>query len=709
MKAEIDKHHFEDKLAFFPYGVQYYRAPTPLPEEWETDLREIARAGYTHLQFRPQWRWHERIRGAATWQDLDILFDLASQYKLRVVLKPMLETAPDWVFEELDGARIGFHGVPLSPRAHAAFYVGGWLPCFDNPGVVKAAEQFVGLLTSRYALHPALWAYDAWNEPRSRPLGQCHCAHSQAAYRNWLKSRFGDIENLNKFAGKAWTSWDSVHPPASLSDYFEMQLWRQWAGFSVAGQIRFVSAAIRKAHPSAFIMAHVGCSTVVGDPICDTTDDLLNAREVDRYGTSAPVDLHPRKPTEHAFLDYQADWMRRVDQRYWCHEFYPNTANWALPPETRTLTRLVWQAIAGGAGAFTFWQYRSERFGEESNGFGLRNIDGSATPRSRVADGIAQVLKEYGNRLAGARRLPARIALLYSRPSDMCMRIQRIRHQDHNIQLEVSDTDYPYRRSLRAVHALYQMAGETTDFVVPGDGLDGITLLHVSCAEIIEKETASWLRSFVKRGGKLVIEFPFACRDERTWVVPRRPDHGLEDLLGCIEADRVISGNESRHGKYSRPADSAEFPGGIRIPAREWRIDLNPCGGEVLAKWQDGAVAAVRSCYGAGTVYALGVNVSLAFNNNWDDPALKFFEWILHDAGLEPCPWRTPRLWLRRRRGKEHEIWFVFNLGKEQERMELPVMPRQVWVGEDCQLERTGLMVGPGATWVAEMPVVTAK
>ena len=28
---------------FYPYGVQYYRAPTPLPEEWEKDLAEIAR------------------------------------------------------------------------------------------------------------------------------------------------------------------------------------------------------------------------------------------------------------------------------------------------------------------------------------------------------------------------------------------------------------------------------------------------------------------------------------------------------------------------------------------------------------------------------------------------------------------------------------------------------------------------------------------
>ena len=56
---------FEERFAFYPYGTQYHRAPTPLPEEWDGDLRELAATGYTHVQFRPQWRCHERIRGAA--------------------------------------------------------------------------------------------------------------------------------------------------------------------------------------------------------------------------------------------------------------------------------------------------------------------------------------------------------------------------------------------------------------------------------------------------------------------------------------------------------------------------------------------------------------------------------------------------------------------------------------------------------------------
>jgi len=161
MAAVIHECHLEDQLPFFPYGVQYHRAPTPLPEEWAGDLAEIAKVGYTHVQFRPQWRQHERLREKCAWGELDRLFDLAHEHDLRVILKPMLETAPDWVYDDLEGSRIGFHGVPISPHANAAYYVGGWLPCFDNPQVMAAASCFVVELAKRYREHPALWMYDA--------------------------------------------------------------------------------------------------------------------------------------------------------------------------------------------------------------------------------------------------------------------------------------------------------------------------------------------------------------------------------------------------------------------------------------------------------------------------------------------------------------------------------------------------------------------
>jgi beta-galactosidase len=688
---------FEKQLGFYPYGVQYYRAPTPLPEEWEVDLKEISKIGYTHIQLRPQWRWHERERDHALWDDLDRLFDLAHKFGLRVILKPMLETVPDWVFDELDGTRIGFHGIPISPYAHGAFYVGGWLPCFDNPQVVRAASSFVRRMVERYHNHPALWFYDAWNEPVSRPLGQCQCRHSVKSYQDWLRRRFKTVDALNNFAGKGWSSFESIRPPSSAADHFEMFMWRQWAVYAISQHVRFVSDAIRQADANAFIMAHAGGPSVVQDVAAACSDDLLNMQQVDRYGTSFNIPLNPITLADHAFPDYESDWIRRVDPLYWCHEFYTNHDNWCKTPDCNTLRRLIWMAISGGAAGFTFWQYRSERVGCETNGYGIREIDGSPTERSGVTDSIAMILKDNGARLAGTQRIPSQVALLYHRESDLISRIQDMHARD--IMLENISVDYPYKKRLAISHALFLQAGETADWVVPGDDLSRFKVLHAGCVEIMDSSTADWLQEYVDSGGVLVVEFPFACRDSNTWVSKERPNNGLEDLLGCRETRRVTVDMEEEH--------KAIFENGIFLTPFDWRMDLEPCGNdaEILAQWSDGAVAAVCHKYGKGKVFSFGASFSSSYVHCPDKNPSSIINQVLESAGLHPHADAPAGVWVRRRRGDDHEVWFVFNVSDKTERLSLPATPNSVWDCNRAEMDGRILTLAPGSAWVGEMPL----
>ena len=688
-KAEL----FDAKLDFFPFGSQYHRAPTPLAEEWEGDLKDIAKKQYSHVQFRPQWRWHETIRGVYKWGDLDRLFELAGKNGLRVVLKPMLETAPDWVFKFLGGSRVGFHGVPISPFAHGAYYVGGWWPCFDNPEVVAAASDFVKELAARYKDHPALWFYDAWNEPVSRPIGQCTCVHSKASYREWLKRNYGSIGNLNDTYGKAWTSFETVEPPTSGADYLEMFLWRKWAGYAVSEQVRFVAKALRETDAAAHILVHVGGSLIKQDPVCETSDDFQNsAAEVDRYGTSFWIPLHPQSPSDHAFPELQSAWLRRVDPNYWCHEFYPNHANWCIPPDKRTLRRLIWSAIAGGASGFTFWQYRSERVGCESNGYGLVNIDGSQTERSEVADSIASALKENGGRLAASKRLLSRIALLYSHDSDMISRIQKLPSGIGSIDHEQATGDYPYKRALHATHTLYHFLGLDPRWVIPGDNLEDVTLLHVAGAEMINGRTAEWLKAFVQRGGRLIVELPFACRDDRTWVTPKIPSHGLEELLGFVERDRTV---QSKENSFSL--------GGIMLPAGDWCIGLETFGtGKVLGKWSDGRTAVVRNDYGKGTAISMGGGLALGYCRTWDAPAFKVLRKLVESLDIPLPDWAGSGLVVNKRVGEREDYHFVFNYSDETLSAKLPLECVKAMDEQGSTLSNGTISLAPGGLWIGK-------
>lgn len=691
----ISNKSFEDGLDFYPYGVQYHRAPTPLKTEWAGDMREISLAGYTHIQLRPQWKWHERIHGKITWDDMDCLFDLAKKNNLRVVLKPMLETAPDWVFSELDGTRMGINGIAIPPYSHSAYYVGGWWPCFDNPAVIDAATIFVKSLVERYRNHPALWFYNAWNEPVSRPVGQCTCRYSVESYRNWLKKNFGTVEELNERFGKAWTSYETLYPPSSWEDYVEVFLWRKWAEESVASQVGFVADAIKSVNANAFVMTHVGGASVVQDPMCATSNDILNAKKVDRYGTSFWVELNPRTPLEHDQPDYLSDWLRRVDSKYWCHEFYPNHANWCKPPDKPTLKRLVWMAIAGGPAGFTYWQYRSERFGTESNGFGLRNIDGSKTDRSEVADSIGKMLERFGADLKETSIPESQVAILYDRDSDLVSRIQSSQSfwKHGGLAAEKDSINYPYKNAIKAAHLMYNACGINVDWKISYDELAGVKLLHITCDEMMNEQKAQWLGKFVNNGGNLVVEFPFACRDERTWITPQQPGFMLDAFLGCREISRVIS--DAEH-------DVAKFDNGMEFVSRGWKIDIEPVTAKPVAFWQDGKVAAVENRFGKGKIYTLGVNVSLAFNNEWSYPGFNLFASFLDDCGISRIKSLPRDVRMKKRCTEKFDVYFIFNTSCEERKIHISAKPAEIWEADGCDFENGMLTMCGGATWIAK-------
>ena len=158
------------------HGTQYYRSPTPLPEEWEGDLARMADFNLDTIQIRINWRNNEVREDEYTFDDIDRLMDLAEKYNKKVVMKFLLECAPNYVFHKYGGTRIGPKGEQIRGGYHGAFY-GGWRPCFTNPYVQERAVKFVEKIAQRYAGRKQLILWNAWNEIRNRPIEDCFCPH----------------------------------------------------------------------------------------------------------------------------------------------------------------------------------------------------------------------------------------------------------------------------------------------------------------------------------------------------------------------------------------------------------------------------------------------------------------------------------------------------------------------------------------------------
>ena len=96
-----------------------------------------------------------------------------------------------------------------------------------------------------------------------------------------------------------------------------------------------------------------------------------------------------------------------------------------------------------------------------------------------------------------------------------------------------------YKNAFKGAHTTLRRMGYTADYVVNGDDLSKYKMVTVTCLEMTDESEREMFQKYVENGGVLYIEYPFACRDERTWVSPTRPNLGFEALTGCREAHRV--------------------------------------------------------------------------------------------------------------------------------------------------------------------------
>lgn len=650
----------------FVLGTQYYRQPTPLPEEWSDDLKKIKALGLEYIQLRPQWRWHERHEGHYNWSDIDRLMDLAQKNGLKVIFKFMLETAPDYVFKKYRGYRVGLKGETLWPVANGAFYVGGWIPCFDHPDVMSRALDFVRDGAKRYKDHDALALWHAWNEPRARPVGECTCDHSRRSYLAWLRERFSTVENLNAFTGKCWADFEEIDPPRGLADYTEMFLWRHWAATRVALRVKNVAQTIKEIDPAREVVAHVGMPSVYQDALADTSDDYLTRQTVDFYGSSLEV-RYEKPPLNKSMPFMIADWMRSLsgDGYFWINELYPSKGRWEPETAPDEVARWYWACVACGAKGIVLWQYRKERLGFETNDAGLMETDGRENPTSRKLAKVFRIIHENEKHLAAARVPQARVALVYDFDSDLVSRIESSEFNDE-CSLKKTPFAYAYKTALHGAYHLFWSAGIPVDFVSSHE-LERIAqynVVYLPTLLVVNPKHAGILKEFVAHGGRLIAEGGTGQRDANTWLHTTRPGAGLAELFGLIEVERVVDRDEKR---------SLTLPTGQTVTSPYINASFQVTTARVLAEYHNGGAALTENAFGKGSAIMTGFSPGLAYLNA---PNPAWIPWLAGLTAQTPRPQPTQGdetdFHVRTLESKEATIYFLFNQGDRTQHWKAP-------------------------------------
>ncbi|MBQ2769477.1 MAG: beta-galactosidase [Clostridia bacterium] len=635
------------------HGTQYYRSPTPLPEEWEEDISNLEKFNLDALQIRINWRQNERVEGEYDFSDVDRLMELAEKYNRKVIIKFLLECAPQYVFDKYGGARIGPKGEVFRGGYHGAFY-GGWKPCFTNPYVKTAAEKFVGKVVERYHGRDSIILWNVWNEPRNRPVEECFCPHCRAGFGKYLKEKYHTIEALNARYGATEESFESVNLPAMPHGYWDIFEFKKFkAGRCIYEDLRFVYDKIREYDKVRPIMSHVGFTCGFQLALSDLCDDFTAKKAVDFWGTSIPCDT--TMDTHAKRLDFQmlGDFLRCVDKNYFLHEIYPGLGRFRVYDTRFDMNFKLYSAISSGAKGLVYWQYRAERVGMECDCSGIMYMDGTPREVAYEVQEIGGALKEDKAHFSESEAEKADVAIVFDFDNLLVSVIEDSCGTDYSF--DFGDPKFQYRNTHAGMYRLLRDNNYKVDYLGVRD-LDKFAeykVLYFPYHQMITNELREALESYVKNGGVVIADEGFGLRQTNTWMQPY--DLDVKPLLTARMRTRLVSnGNKVAYN-------------GLTGEIRPYKTVYEAQGAEVLARFDDEKPALQKFVYGKGAVYLFGFSVGYAYYHDGGEIWHRTIADIVDEVGVSKYSYADVKnsLYEKRLEKENEQIVFLFNASKE--------------------------------------------
>jgi beta-galactosidase len=570
-----------DRIGGLIYGGDYN--PEQWPREvWHEDVRLMREARVNLVSLGVfAWASVEPENGVYEFDWLDTVMDLLHENGIAVNLATPTAVPPTWLVREHPEI------LPIMPDGQP-FGFGSRLHYDPSSPIYRHyAARITRVLAQRYSFHPALAMWHISNEYGPTAYNKQSSVH----FREWLQSRYDDIEALNdawstRFWGQRYTDWSQIDVP---------EVPRSWSNPARRLDFkRFTSDALLE----CFIAERDIVRSVRGDvPV--VTNFMRFYRNADYWRWAAEEDAaaldiypNPEHADSHVSAAFHFDLFRSLKGgRPWLlmEQAASSVSQWKLnivkEPGRMRLGSL--QAVARAADSVMFFQWRASVGGQERFHSAMLPHSGPGSRTFREVVALGEELERLGEVAGTTSR--AEIAILFD--WNGWWGLEEMHGLPRN-DFSYPDTVMRHYAPLFAAHLAVDVVNTTT-------ALAGYKVLVVPNAYLIDEEGAANIATFVKNGGTVVMSFFSGVVDESNRVRPNGYPGAFRELIGA----RIDEYWPARDGERF----DVELAGSGRAGTSTWwREDIRLESGTAVATYRggllDGRPAVVRNVYGAGTV-----------------------------------------------------------------------------------------------------------
>ncbi len=545
------------------------------PDVWTEDMALMREAGVNLVSVGIfSWASVEPRPGEFDFGWFDRVMDLMAEAGIGASLATMTASPPPWLSHR--------HPEVLPRREDGAILWPGARQhyCPSSPVYRDHAARLVERVAARYSGHPALTIWHLGNEFGCH-VRQCFCDVSADDFRRWLRARYGTIDELNRawatgFWSQRYSDWAEIHPPRTAPTFLNPGQRLDFARFSDDAILACYLAErdiVRRHSDKPVTTNFIG---LVHKPI----DSYKWASSMDVVSLDSYPDPGDPKAHKEAALGYDLVRSARQGQPWLLMEQAPSAVNWRehnAPKPPGTMRLWSWQAVAQGADAVMFFQWRQSLGGAE-------RFHSAMVPHGGAQTRVHEEIRALGNELrkvGGGGRIKADVALLHDWDN-----WHAVEGDAHPARIDLFET-------LMAHYGPLFDANIACDVVPPSADLSGYRFVVVPNLYLLCDGRP--LTEYVRGGGHLFVSYFSGIVDGNDRVHPGGYPAPLREVLG-LRVDEWWP----LDGPVALGSDSASL----------WSEWLTLEGAEPVVTFADGRAAVTRHAHGAGVAWYLATRPS---------------------------------------------------------------------------------------------------